>query len=99
MMITSAYTFMYEQKLILLAATFFVLSDIFVAKDRFIKRSTKNALLITPSIFCRSRDYLLLAFQFSLNLKSGLLERGRLALAPRFCMEYELYALVCPKTP
>jgi uncharacterized membrane protein YhhN len=51
MMITSAYTFMYEQKLILIAATFFVLSDIFVAKDRFIKRSTKNALLITPLYF------------------------------------------------
>lgn len=51
MMITSAYTFMYEQKLILIAAIFFVLSDIFVAKDRFIKRSTKNALLITPLYF------------------------------------------------
>ena len=51
MMITSAYTFMYEQKLILIAATFFVLSDIFVAKDRFIKRSTKNTLLITPLYF------------------------------------------------
>ncbi|MDC0880443.1 lysoplasmalogenase [Hellea sp.] len=50
-MITSAYIFMYEKKAILLAATLFVLSDIFVAKDRFIKRSTKNTFLITPTYF------------------------------------------------
>ena len=62
-MITSAYTFMYEQKLILLAATFFVLSDIFVAKDRFIKHSTKNALLITPLYFAAQG-----LFAFSVSL-------------------------------
>ncbi len=36
---------------IIIAAIMFAVSDMFVARDRFIKPSSKNALLITPLYF------------------------------------------------
>jgi uncharacterized membrane protein YhhN len=43
--------FVGTHKYFVLAAIFFALSDMFVARDRFVKPSPKNALIITPFYF------------------------------------------------
>jgi len=51
MMVGVAFAYMFQKPIVILGALMFAVSDMFVARDRFVKRDPKNALAITPFYF------------------------------------------------